>query len=685
MPFAVSPGVRFSEIDLTTVPPAVATTEGAIAGVFRWGPTKTRILISSEDELANRFGKPTNLNAETFFTAASFLAYANKLYVARAQDANTRNALANTDAVTNSVVFVIGSTDEYDNKVALGSFADDADVKFIAKWPGDLGNSLSISVCDTPNAYSRTLSLVTSAAIENTGTDLSINVNSSTATVRVTNSASGVLANAQSVATSTLQSLIVGDVITIGNSTIGTQQLKVSALDSVTTNATHAFFTITFNGRSSLKSDFSANTVKREWEFKNSTTSKPDSTRFQEQFGNTVAQDELHIVVTDRLGKVSGVPGTVLEVFQGLSRSTDAKAEDGTSIFYKDVLASQSQWVWAANDLAGAASNTSASVINSTNQTPTTQAFAGGVDTGSESAITFASVAEAYDLFASATQVDVSLILTGKSRGGTNGEQLGNYLIDNVAEARKDCVVFISPAREDVVNNIGFEADSIVEFRSGLRSTSYGVLDSGYKYMYDRYNDIYRYVPLNGDIAGLCVRTDNLRDPWWSPAGPNRGQLKNVIKLAYNPSLESHRDILYQEGINPVVTFPGQGTLLYGDKTLLAKPSAFDRINVRRLFITLEKAIATAAQYTLFEFNDEFSRAQFRNLVEPFLRDVQGRRGVTDFRVVCDGSNNGGAVVDSNRFVGDIYVKPARSINYIQLNFVAVGTNVEFTEVVGQF
>ena len=224
----------------------------------------------------------------------------------------------------------------------------------------------------------------------------------------------------------------------------------------------------------------------------------------------------------------------------------------------------------------------------------------------------------------------------------------------------------------------------MVSFRNNLRSTSYAVMDSGYKYMYDRYNDLYRWIPLNGDVAGLCVRTDNTNDPWWSPAGLNRGQIKNLVKLAYNPR-KADRDTLYKAGINPVVTFPGQGTILFGDKTLLNKPSAFDRINVRRLFIVLEKAIATASKFTLFEFNDAFTRAQFKSLVVPYLREVQGRRGITDFLVVCDDTNNTPDIIDRNEFVGDIYIKPARSINFIQLNFVAVRTGVAFSEVVGQF
>jgi len=277
--------------------------------------------------------------------------------------------------------------------------------------------------------------------------------------------------------------------------------------------------------------------------------------------------------------------------------------------------------------------------------------------------------------------VDISLVLAGRTRGGINGTQLANYLIDNIAEVRKDCVVFVSPEKEDVVNATSPEA-KVVEFRNSLRSSSFAVLDSGYKQQYDKYNDLFRWIPLNGDVAGTCARTDSARDPWFSPAGTSRGQIKNSIKLAFNPNL-AQRDFLYKNGVNPIVALQGQGTVLYGDKTLLAKPSAFDRINVRRLFIVLEKSISTAAKSFLFEFNDEFTRTQFRNLVEPFLRDVQGRRGIYDFKVVCDETNNTPEIIDSNKFVGDIYIKPARSINYIQLNFVAVRSGIEFSEIVG--
>ena len=307
---------------------------------------------------------------------------------------------------------------------------------------------------------------------------------------------------------------------------------------------------------------------------------------------------------------------------------------------------------------------------------PTTESLSNGTRGG---APTNANFITAYNKFKDTSDVDVSFLL-----GGDAGQTIALHLINNIAEVRKDCIVVLSPERSDVVSNDGSESTSIIAFRNSLPSSSYAIIDSGWKYQYDKYNDIYRYVPLNGDIAGLMVRTDTNRDPWWSPAGYNRGNIKNVTKLAWNPR-QADRDLLYRAGINPVVTFPGQGTILFGDKTMLSKPSAFDRINVRRLFIVLEKAISTASKFTLFEFNDEFTRAQFRNMVEPFLRDVQGRRGIYEFRVVSDDTNNTGEVIDRNEFVGDIYIKPARSINYIQLNFVAVRTGVSFEEVVGKF
>lgn len=688
--FQISPGVNISEIDLTTVVPSVATTVGAIGGVFRWGPVEDRVLITSENNLVSRFGKPTGINPETFFTAASFLNYSNALFVTRA--ANTSEVFA---AVANSGAGAAGATNTVKNEDAYENASFDSGIDYVAKWPGALGNSLKISVCDNANAYSEAFDLLadpvaaTNTSFQDANTKITLSVGSNTATVTLANSAA-LTGDTPVPFANTVQALFtVGDFIEVGNSSIGKQSLKITAVGDVLvvntagSNSGVASFTLSLKDPLKLSENISSNTVTRYWEYYNQVDAAPGTSLFQSQTstGNTSAVDEVHVVVVDEDGDFTGSPGAVLEVFEGLSRATDAKTRDGASNYYKTVLNEQSAYVWWAADRSGAASATAASLTSSTNDTPLTLSFAGGVD-NDETTVAFADVARAYDLFASAEDVDISLVLTGRSSGGTNGEQTANYLIDNIAESRKDCVVFASPQKADVVNNLGSEADDIVTFRNSVRSSTFAVLDSGYKYMYDKYNDVNRYIPLNGDIAGTCVITDNSRDPWYSPAGTARGQIRNSIKLAFNPN-KAERDLLYKNGVNPVITQPGQGTILFGDKTLSANPSAFDRINVRRLFIVLEKAIARAAKSLMFEFNDEFTRAQFRNIVEPFLRDVQGRRGITDFKVVCDTTNNTADVIDANRFVGDIYIKPARSINFIQLNFVAVRSGIEFSEIVG--
>jgi hypothetical protein len=643
MPFQVSPGVNVSEIDLTTVVPAVSTTEGALAGVFKWGPVNTRVLVDSEESLVNRFGKPTTgFNPETFFTAANFLAYGNKLYVTRVADATAKNAVSNGS----SAAVVVNNSDAIDT-VSLTS-----NDHFVAKYPGAQGNSLKVSVCRTANDYSEvatgTISIVAGAK---TGTTSQNEISGGT----------GLLA--------------VGDKIKVGNTSsgVGVHTLTITAATSTT---------LTFATAYTGAVDISTLGYTRFWGDSDMVSSAPGTTAYTAARGGT--GDEIHVVVKDEDGTITGTVGQVLEVFEGLSRATDSKTESGESNWWIDVINNQSNYIWAKNAYGLAANVTAAASSALATQNAVYDSLKLGVDSGNESAISLATLVSGYDYYKSAEDVDVSLILTGKSIGGTNGEGLGKYIIDNIAESRKDCVVFISPERADVVNNVGSEADDIVTFRNSLTSSSYALLDSGYKYQYDKYNDVYTYVPLNGDTAGLAVKTDELRDAWFSPAGFNRGQVKNIIKLPYNPR-KADRDVLYKADINPVVTFPGQGTVLFGDKTLLGKPSAFDRINVRRLFIVLEKAIATASKFTLFEFNDSFTRSQFRNLVEPFLRDVQGRRGIYDFKVVCDDTNNTGEVIDGNRFVGDIYIKPAKSINFIQLNFVAVRSGVEFSEIVGQF
>ena len=786
--FQVSPGVLVREIDLTGGIPSISTTEAALAGVFRWGPINRRILVDSEVALADRFGKPTNFNAETWFTGASFLAYGNKLYISRAANTsgvwvaangtsfsttpiitgttNSGNATIITTntaglivgmtlvaganvtlgttitSITNATAFVVSSNaavtgtgasslqfvanniaisaigtigsvanlatqtvlnpddyyrkdvDDGDNVTAGRAF--DTNVLYVAKYAGALGNSLRISQCDTAAGYQSVINLASTATGANANTaSITLNIGSNVATVTVSSTdANSSAQTAVANAANQLRGLISPtDYLEFGNSSIGYQSIKVSSVgtfgnNNITSNGaanTTVSFQINLATDLRLSSNQSISTsLNRYWEFYDTVDSAPGQSTYVANFGNTSANDELHVVVVDDKGLFTGIPGEVLEVFKNVSRAKDAKNLDNGTNYYKEVINQQSKYVYVARDRSTAVSNVATSVTSATNNSVLSLSFAYGADGSDEANIPTASLATAYDLFSSAEEVDVSLILQGKARGGVLQAQLANYLIDNIAEKRKDCVVFISPSKADVVNNFGREVVDTTEFRNGLRSTSYAFLDNNYKYMYDRYNDIFRWVPLNGDIAGLAVRTDATNDPWWSFAGFNRGQIKNIVRLAYN-ARQADRDLLYKANINPVVTFPGEGTVLYGDKTLLTKPSAFDRINVRRLFIVLEKAISTAAKYSLFEFNDDFTRAQFRNLVVPYLRDVKGRRGINDFIVVCDRTNNTGEVIDRNEFVGDIYIKPARSINFIKLNFVAVRTDVAFQEVIGKF
>ena len=643
MAFSVSPGVNVSEVDLTTVVPAVSSTVGAIAGVFSWGPAEERVLVSSEKQLVARFGKPNANNFETFYTAANFLAYGDSLYVSRAVDDSSKNAQANVSAAATALL--IKNKEDFDGATL------DANAQFYARYAGSLGNSLKISVCDSAAAYQST--------ITESGVIITAVPGSSTVTIANT-------------AGDAVDAINIGDLISIDS-----RFLKVTAKSTVTSNTATLTIDGVFTGSANVSVEDSIN---RYWEFYNSVSAAPGTSDFVEAAGGSA--DELHVIVVDEDGLISGQRGAILERFESLSRAADARGAEGGSIYYKDVINETSQYVYVGAQREASYNTTAATSTTLTATTPLTASFSAGVDSAAEGSIAISGLVAAWDLFKNAEEVDVSLLLAGKAIG-TNGTQLANYLIDNIAEVRRDCVVFVSPEYADVVNQVS-AVSNVVGFRNNLRSTSYAVLDSGYKYQYDRYNDVNRWIPLNGDIAGLCARTDETRDPWFSPAGFNRGQIKNILKLAFNPD-KAARDELYKKDVNPVVTFPGQGTVLYGDKTLLGKPSAFDRINVRRLFIVLEKAIATASKFSLFEFNDDFTRAQFRSIVEPYLREIQGRRGIFDFRVICDETNNTAEIVDRNEFVGDIFIKPARSINFIQLNFVAVRSGVEFSEVVGQF
>lgn len=693
MAFQISPGVNVSEIDLTTIVPGVSSTVGAVAGVFNWGPVGERVLINNENNLVEIFGKPTSNNPETFFTAANFLGYGNALFVVRA--ANTidssangaLNAVANVGTV-NTVSVAVRNREDYESKTSFDSSA-----LYLAKYPGSVGNSLRVSVCDSATAFQSTIDLIGTQSGNAITGSMSIAVGSNAAVLSFLTSSDVTAANTY--ANTVIAQLSVNDLIVIGNSTLGTQALKISSIGSITTNTEYATVNINFTDTNKLSSDYTvSNTlngnttvanITRNWEYYNLVDGAPATSEYVATYGgNTAAIDLMHVVVVDQNGRFGGVAGAPLEVFPNVSRATDAKSDGGASIYYKNVINEGSDYIWWANDRSGALSNTAANIVSSSNVKPLSLGFVSGQDGSTEATISIADLASAYDLFKNKETADISLVMAGKPRGGAANTQLGNYLIDNIAELRKDCVVFVSPDDSIVRSNPGSEATALVTWRNNVRESSYGFLDTGYKYIYDRYNDVYRYVPMNGDMAGLAARTDVSNDPWFSPAGFNRGQIRNIIKLRYNPT-QADRDLLYKNAINPVVSFPGQGTILFGDKTSTSKPSAFDRLNVRRLFITVEKAISDASRFSLFEFNDEFTRSQFVNLITPYLRDVQSRRGITDFLVVCDATNNTAERIDRNEFVGDIYIKPNRSINFIQLNFVAVRTGVDFSTIVGRF
>lgn len=650
MAFQLSPGVAVVEKDFSAIVPAVSTSAGAFAGVFSWGPVLDPVTISSENVLVQRFGKPNDSTAQSFFTAANFLAYTNNLLTVRVDTNGARNAVVTKTGTVTGFTSLVGG-DSYVTAPAVTIAAPNVTGGIQATATAVLtgGSVSSITITNPGTGYT---SAPTVTIATGPGTDATVTAVITTSGVKINNfdSYTASYANGEGV---------VGEWAAKYPGALG-NSLKVSMADAET-----------YTG----------------WAYETQFDSAPGTSTYAASVSGS--NDELHIVVVDVDGLWTGTAGTVLEKYAFVSKAGDAKKSDGTNNYYKNVINSQSKYIWWMDHTtsvatsvggvgtSGVAWGTDAAGVGFKDlTTDVTKTLTGGVD---DLSATDGELQTGFELFANAELYDISLITLGKA-----SSTVATYVINNVAEVRRDCVAFISPENTssgDIIIGSGSDAvNAILTYRLALPSTSYAVLDSGYKYQYDRYNDKYRFVPLNGDIAGLSARTDYTNDPWWSPAGLNRGQVKNVVKLAVNPG-KTERDNLYKGGVNPVVNFPGEGTVLFGDKTLQAKPSAFDRINVRRLFIVLEKAIATAAKYQLFEFNDSFTRAQFKNLVEPFLRDVQGRRGVTDFRVKCDDTNNTGEVIDRNEFIADIYIKPNRSINFITLNFIAARSSVSFTEI----
>ena len=660
MAFLVSPGVQVREIDVSNVVPAVSSSIGGYVGSFSWGPVDEVRTITSEKDLVSVFGDPSNDDTyltsvqkkEHFYSAANFLKYGNNLKVVRAVSTNMLNA-----STGSAGLLVKNATHYYDNNYHTGAAASNVG-DFVARCVGVLGNSLKVSVCASANAFSQ------SAAT--TVNDSSIALGDTSMTV-----ASGA-------------ALVVGDVITFGTDT---NKYKISEIN---TNA--ITFALASDGSSGLQTVVanSAN-VNREWEFASSFTKAPGSS--PDAIANSSSLDEMHIAVVDENGLITGIVGEILEIFEGVSMASDAKDAEGNSNYFVDKLRYNSNYIFFSNHNSNLSESgntfASAGAIFDTHTLPITQSFTNGSDGYCLTSGQKKSGIETY--LGDAETQDVDFLISGPLNGddGSGNDvttlaeattQANNLIA--ICEARKDCMAIISPRKQDCVNNSGSESTSIVALADTLSSSSYAVMDSAWCYQYDKYTDNYCYIPACGHTAGIMARSDQERDAWFSPAGFNRGQILGITKLSFNPN-QAERDALYKKRVNPIVTFPGQGTILFGDKTLLSNASAFDRINVRRLFIVMEKAIATAAKFQLFEFNDAFTRAQFRATIEPFLRQVKGRRGIVDFQVVCDNTNNPQSVVDANQFQASIFVKPNRSINFITLNFVAARSGVEFEEVYG--
>ena len=644
MAFQVSPGVLVQEKDLTNIIPAVSTSIGAYAFNSSRGPVGEVTLISSEQELVSIFGKPTASNFEEYFTASSFLQYSNALKVVRTENSGILNAVTNGGSAV-----LVKNTDQYNSTyLADGSYTGLSGREFVARFAGAYGNGLEVSVCPSLQAYEE--------AVVTTVNDSAVSIGDTTITMT-----SGTNIN-------------VGDILSFSTTAATSDyddgiEYEVTA---VSTNDVTIKKKVGTGGLTRVIVD-GAN-VRRRWKYYDQVSGAPGTSPDVAAAGGS--DDELHIVVVDSDGTISGTKGEVLEVYEKVSKAKDAKDAGGSNNFYPEVIYRKSSFIyWGDHNSNGTNwGDPKANKAFTSVSGPIALSFTGGAD----GTVTDGVRKTAFELFQDSESVDVGLIMAGNASANLIGDLI------TIAETRKDCVVFASPQRSDVVNIASAitQTNNVLGFFNAIQSSSYVIFDSGYKYMYDRYNDVYRYIPLNGDMAGLAARTDLTNDAWFSPAGLNRGIIRGAVKLAYNPN-QTQRDELYRARVNPVVSFPGQGIILFGDKTGLSTPSAFDRINVRRLFIVLEKAIATASKFQLFEFNDEFTRANFRNLVEPFLREVQGRRGITDFLVVCDETNNTGEVIDRNEFIAEIYIKPARSINFITLSFVATRTGVAFEEVAG--
>lgn len=651
MASSLSPKVVTREIDLTTVVRAASETIAGYANQFVWGPIGKIVTVQDEVELGLLMGAPkaafsatatdVNLMATSFLTGASYLAYSNALKVSRVANVNdpvpannAKNSVA--DLATSGVpsAILVKNIVDFQVKESLGSLAA---YFLVGKYAGAMGNSIKFSACFTPNQYK-------SAAIPNLTGNWTLNKND--------------------LGKKTLEAALIDLTVHFSVGDFATFTYEGVKYRNKVQSLTATKLTLSDIGSSLPYFPSSATTgvvldVRKEWEYANSVNGAPTT-------------DEFHLVLTDSTGFISGEVGTILEVFPYLSVNIAKTNADGTTAYWRNVLNDQSEFVWAGtlnltSTLASTANKTvSKALLSGSNGTTPTQD----------------DYIQASELFLDKSNVNISVFIAPPVLGNLDNSTVANYLIQNLAEVRKDVVIYLSPKHSDVVNKPNLELDNVLAFRNTLPSSSYAFMDCNWKYMIDKYNNTFRWVPLCGDIAGTAARTDDELEAWYSHAGYNRGIIKNCVKLAWNPK-ESQRDELYPQGVNPVITENNIGHLLLGDKTLLARPSAFDRINVRRLFIILEKLVSDAAKFQLFEFNDEITRSRFISLVEPFMRDVKARRGVESYYVQCDERNNTAQVINTNRFIGSVYVVPKYSINFIQLNFIAVPSGISFETVVG--
>ena len=643
----LSPGVVIQERDLTLG--SIETVEvnvGAIAGAFAKGPVNKPVRISSESELLSKFGEPNDSNYETWFAASSFLAYGGVLDVVRSSGASLKTANVGGVSLT------INSVEDYEGNYYDGTAAWD----YASRSVGAVGNSIKVVVIDSGANQRLTLSGSFVGSVT-AGSTIQTTTGSKSAYVHY-------------VSGTTV------DIIWISGGAWTTTDLvdDGSNPDLSIVSAVHWY-------------DAQMITPTLNW---NQVAPQPGTSVHVAERGGS--SDEMHIVVVDVDGGVTGTPNTVLEKFLYVSKASDGKSSEGSLVYYPEVILNQSNYIyWGSHDneeIWDVSGNAFANASNVGGDSTTAfdilgekeYTMSGGAD---DFTLSQAEIIAGYDYFADPETVQIDyLIMGGGGASEVESKAKANKLI-SIVNSRKDCVAFISPDKSNVVgvSDSGTQTTNIVDFFDTFASTSYAVFDSGWKYLYDRFADKYRWIPCNGDVAGLCASTTASGDPWFSPAGLNRGGIRNAIKLAYSPK-KSERDTLYQKRINPITSLPGQGIVLFGDKTALASPSAFDRINVRRLFLVIEKTIGNAAKGVLFELNDEFTRNNFNNVVEPYLRDIQARRGITDFLVVCDSSNNTPDLIDKNEFIAEIYIKPARSINFITLTFVATRTGVSFEEVI---